>query len=365
MSDSPLVRPAGPADAPALVDLFARAAGQRVTAEHLGWKYGARELPGSSGGRLDGLAWSFVGSEGGQLAFHYGGVPRTCTMGQVARVVTAGADAMTAPEARRRGWFARGAAFAQERWTEAGVAFSLGIPSPNWGSRTVALGWTPLQPIVSTLCPLSAAALTRARLLRAAGALAPLSGALALPLRAVDPAWSVWQERDRDPALELDELTSARDELDGLWARLASSDDRPRLTRDRAWVEHRYLRSPQVRYRVLAARRRGRLEAWAALRLARDGERTTGYLLDLAGDPGAARALVADVLAWLRAQGADKAQALVVPGSARAALLSRSGFWFPRDRLQVMIRPFDLALPLAALRDPARFELSGGDLDFT
>jgi hypothetical protein len=56
-------------------------------------------------------------------------------------------DAKTAREYRRQGLLTRGASLAFANWRANGVAFTLGMPNENWGSRTDALGWIRLFPL--------------------------------------------------------------------------------------------------------------------------------------------------------------------------------------------------------------------------
>ena len=48
-------------------------------------------------------------------------------------------DTMTAPAFRRRGLLTEVAARAYEAWRDAGIAFVIGLPNQQWGSRARAL----------------------------------------------------------------------------------------------------------------------------------------------------------------------------------------------------------------------------------
>jgi Acetyltransferase (GNAT) domain len=106
------------------------------------------------------------------------------------------------------------------------------------------------------------------------------------------------------------------------------------LDRSAAYVTWRYLEAPHRTYRLLAARRRGRLVGWAAL----DRDGAAGWIVDLFGidDRAVTRALVGAAVARFRTEGAATACATVLEGHAWASELRHLGFR-PREATPVVV----------------------------
>src|SRR5512134_1989829 len=72
----------------------------------------------------------------GKPVFHYGGIPLRFALDGPVVTAMVSVDALTAPEFRRRGLLTQGVTRAFADWQAHGVAFTLGLPYEQWGSRT-------------------------------------------------------------------------------------------------------------------------------------------------------------------------------------------------------------------------------------
>ena len=82
-----------------------------------------------------------------QPIFQYAAMPTRFEIGDRTHAVMVSVDTMTAPAFRRRGLLTEVASRAYEAWRNAGVAFVIGLPNQQWGSRAQALGWRELFPL--------------------------------------------------------------------------------------------------------------------------------------------------------------------------------------------------------------------------
>lgn len=329
-----------PGDEPSIVRLFERCSHRHVDAAYWRWKLRRRPSPVEN-------VWLAVDADG-RAIFHYAGIPCLLRLPAGERPAMVAVDALTDPGFRRRGLLTAGVAAAHAAWRRAGVALVLGLPNEQWGSRLAALDWRPLFELRWRLRPLRPEALLARR--------------LGLPIPAVlGDLWNgIWSRR-RDPALAVDDVEPGEEELDALgeagWAS---------IVRRGGWLAWRYLSHPRYDYRVIAARRNGRLAGYLAYRWEEIEGRTVGFVAELAGrssDPAARGALLGAASARLRDRGAEAVHALAVPGSELDRDLRRAGFVFARGSFAVWCVPLADDLDLAALRDPRRWRLQGGDFD--
>jgi hypothetical protein len=72
--------------------------------------------------------------------------------------------------------------------------------------------------------------------------------------------------------------------------------------------------------------------------------------------------LLYDLMETLLAAKAESVSTLAVPGTAYFRSLRRAGF-FPRRAFSVQLVPLSAQLPLRAMLDPERWNLSGADFD--
>jgi GNAT superfamily N-acetyltransferase len=348
------IRPYRPGDEAQLVALFAQVFGRPITAEWWRWKLKGRPTPVEN-------VWVAAAVADGRVIAQYAGIPvRLQWAGQV-RDAMVSVDTMTAPDFRRRGILTALGQAAYARWTAAGVAAVLGLPNQQWGSRTDALGWQRLFGLGWLRYPLHVErALARAAhvprpLARPAEALGGLGAA----------AWRASRRARRQIGgdIQVQALTSATADLDALWERLAPEYGRL-LVRDRAWVDWRYFRPPDLGYRVLLARSARAPAGYLAYRYAPGSG--AAYIADLFTAPtggAAARALLGAALDDLWARGATSVRVTAAPGSALEDTLRAGGFRRAPGAFDFEVVPLDPALDLGPAVGPDDWLLSGGDFD--
>jgi hypothetical protein len=272
--------------------------------------------------------------------------------GRDANVMVA-VDAMTAPEHRRRGLLTAVVTKAHEAWRDAGVVLVLGLPNEQWGSRTTALGWTPLFRLRWLTFPLRPAAVLRRRhgtLLGSLGALA------AAPwFRSPSPL---------APGVELRCVEYAGPAFDVLWG--VSPGSPSSLHRDRPWVGWRYLAAPDPGYRVALVTKDARPLGWSAFRVDRSRGHAAGLIADFVGDASDSAAeagVVEATLATLAAEGVETASTLAVDGTGRFRRLRKRGFLARPHGFTVHAVVLDPRHEAAALDRAEGWDMSGGDFD--
>jgi hypothetical protein len=367
------IRAYRPGDERALVALFERVFGRAITEAHWRWKLKQPASPVEN-------VWLAVDAD--TPIFQYAGIPtryrlpvagmnkeqRTKNREQEpsdrrelpgASEVTAmvSVDTMTAPEFQRRGLLGGVGRHVYETWRAAGVPFVIGLPNERWGSRAGALGWQPLFDLQWLARPLRPEAILARRLKWPALARLTALGAL----------WNgVWRIRaGGDPVVRARLVDRAGPEFDRLWQR-CGAEVPVSVVRDSAWVNWRYLAAPAFAYRVLLAERDGQPVGYAAYRVEEHPGGRAGFIAELLvarDDELGRRALIACLLAALRAEGADNAITLAIPGTALYRSLQGAGFLRGRGAFSVQIVPLDPALPMDLLRDPQSWDMAGGDFD--
>jgi hypothetical protein len=298
----------------------------------------------------------WLATANGKAVFHYGGIPVRFALDGPVVTAMVSVDALTAPEFRRRGLLTQGATRAFADWQAHGVAFTLGLPNEQWGSRTAAVGWQRLFPLQWLVLPLRLEVFAARR--------------FGLPwlrhARVLSRAWDAWLggRLRQDPRLEFRDVARAGDGFDRLWQRCAT-DAMFSAVRDSAWVHWRFLSSPARKYDVVLACRDGEPVGYRAMHVARSAEKTSAFLAELVApnnDEAARDSLLAGAIARAHEAGADILAALAVPGTALYALLSRAGF-FRGPAFGVHIVPFAAGLPMDRLRRPENWRLSGAEFD--
>jgi hypothetical protein len=330
-----------------LVELFSRSFGRTITPEHWRWKL---HRP------IDATQNVWVALCGDVPIFQYAGIPyRFECSGNEQRMIVA-VDAMTAPEFRRRGLLTRVVSQAHDTWRSQGIAFVIGLPNQQWGSRTTALGWQVLFPLQWLVRPLRPEALLARRLRLPQLRRATLIGAL----------WNRhWSGRLRlDDRIDMESVSSADESFDEIW-RDCGKDWLYSTVRDRAWVHWRFFSRPATAYDVIVARRRGSPCGYAAYRIIRREGQVTAQLAELTAgraDAGTQDALLAEVIDKSLTGSAESIATLAVPGTENYVRLKRNGF-IPRHAFSVEWVPLDPGLPLDAMRNSTNWNLSGADFD--
>jgi hypothetical protein len=322
-SHSWMLRQAGEGDVDELIALHQRVFHKQTTRERWLWKLGRPRGP---------VANVWVVEADGRLIFQYAGIPtrvRHCGTECWAMVSV---DTMTDPDYRRRGLLTSMGAATYAHWREAGIPFVLGLPNEQWGSRSPALGFTPVSELRWWVC-----AGTFRRLAAKAGMRWPRS-APAVSAERSGPC-QVLPLNDPSP-------------FDELWHRIGEEG----VVRDAAWFRWRYLEAVP-RWHVLGAWRSRRLVGGAAFRVDANRENPSGTIGEvLASDFATLRLLLAGCREHLRSMGAMRAALLIQPGSSLEEAALASGF-LPRPFV-FSVRAVDLG---GGLPRAARFH--GGDFD--
>jgi Acetyltransferase (GNAT) domain len=330
-----------------LVHLFQRAFGRSISEEHWRWKL---KPPASS---VDNV-WLAVAGE--QPVFQYAGIPTRFLLSQQPVMTMTSVDTMTAPEFRRRGLLTRVAGSAYGAWRDAGVAFVIGLPNEQWGSRAAALGWQPLFALQWLVRPLRPQAIVARKLNMRWLQRASLAAA----------AWNrLWQARvRRDPQVHTEPAAHAGPALDQIWQQ-CKADWTFSTIRDGAWVNWRFLSSPSRAYQLTLARRAGQPTGYSVHSLSRTPGGVCAQLAELfaaRADDATRDTLLYELMETLVAAKAESVSTLAVPGTAYFRSLRRAGF-FPQRAFSVQLVPLSAQLPLRAMLDPERWNLSGADFD--
>lgn len=342
------LRPLRPGDEAPVAELFERAFARPFDPAHWRWKLGYSSSPVEN-------VWLAV-DRGGRPVFHYGGIPCRVDLPGGSRRAMVSVDAMTDPAYQRRGVLTSCATAVFESWRAAGIDLTLGLPNERYGSRTQALGWRPLFPLAWRIRPLNLERILARRLrLPGLSLLSPLSDLW-------NHAWDL--PGRRDPSIEIDVVEDAGEEFDA-FEEARRGEVEISIARGSRWLRWRYLSHPSRGYRLIAARRSGRLAGYLAYRLDDAGEDRVGYVAELVSprDRAASKALLAAALAKSRAAGAIAVLSLAVPGTDLHRTFRRAGFVLTRGAFMVHCVPFIPDLDLEALRDPRRFQVQGGDFD--
>ncbi|MBI3732991.1 MAG: GNAT family N-acetyltransferase [Chloroflexi bacterium] len=367
-----VVRGYQPGDERAIIALFERVYGRVISEAHWRWKLKTLPSPVEN-------VWLAFHDD--QLIFHYAGIPTVYQALDDERSVMVGVDTMTAPEFQRRGLLTQVGRQVYDRWRAAGVAFVLGLPNERWGSRAGALGWVELFTLQWLVHPLRLEAVVgrvaRERLsapawfvrlskrMNAQRAHPRSSGAYAPVSRLWNAYWDRSVSSDaRDAGVQVRAVTRAGPEFDQLW-QVCRSEAALSVVRDSAWVNWRYLSAPSLPYHVLLAERAEQAVGYLAYRVQDEGGRKVGAIAELftkQADAGARGALLRHALEQFQAAGVEQAVTLAVPGTAAWRAWRRAGFFGGRS-FSVQIVPLDENLPMAVLRDPRQWRMSGGDFD--
>ena len=230
-------------DEHALTALFETVFGRRMSEREWRWKL----APTSNAPNV------WVATHADQPIFQYAAMPTRFQIDERASDVMVAVDAMTAPAFRRRGLLTEVVARCHDAWRDAGIAFVIGLPNQQWGSRTRALGWRELFPLQWLARPL------RPEALIADGSDLPGLGRV----RMFGAAWNRFSNRRlrRRGDIEVTQAETASAEFDVIWER-CRNDTAFSAVRDAAWIERRFLSSPTRSYQVLIARQRGLPTAW-------------------------------------------------------------------------------------------------------
>ena len=338
----PVVRPGGPDDDAAIAELLGVAAPQNPKADLdvLRWQY-RREAFGPT---VTALA-----EVDGQVIAHYSavGIP-VSVAGRPVRAAH-GVDIATHPDHRGQGRFRAVAERLQHLAAAAGYELIVSNPNDDSAPTLGRLGWSTGPDPELLVVPVDGAALARR-----VGVPGPLGAAA----RRVVPG------SGRRPPVGTLEVAAPPADLDELWVRVGPTAA-PGTVRDRAWWCWRYADHPRAPYRIVEARRRGRLVGTMAVTV-RDDEPRALLVLDLlAVDDAAVRELTRAACALARQHDAALLVAAASAGTSSRARLRSAGFLPVPRRLRP--RPLHLAVldlsGRALVPTPDRWEFALGDQD--
>jgi len=261
--------------------------------------------------------------------------PRRVTVDGEARVGSIGGDCYVMPKVRRRGLATKmhRACFADMR--PAGVDFMYGPPLPN------------------NLRALLKAGSTEVGVYRRFSR--PLTGGASLPLALLDRV-----TRKGTHSYTVSELASFDDEVDALFGQ-ATPPGRVCPVRDAAFLTWRYFAPKGTTQVPLGVRRGGKLVAFAAYE-AKDKE---AVIVDVLGvDQEATDAAIQLLVERAKAEGRERIDYYVTPGSLKSGQLTRRGFVGREDRI-FQVATTDGETKLGVLCDPGSWFVTEGDKDMT
>jgi predicted N-acetyltransferase YhbS len=337
---TPVVRPADPDDTPALTALLAEVfpANPKADPAVYAWNWWDHPLGPSA---------VVVAEAAGRVVGHAAVYAAPGRLGGVPVRLAHGGDAAVHPDHRGQGLFTTLARARAEAAAGLGAAATMVLPNPGAVGANVRAGLQVVGRVPAWVRPLDdgwvAARLHLPRAMARAAARTAFG-------RMADAG-------DAEAAL------APPEDLDDLWARVASVRDANGLDRDGAWWRWRYSLRPGADYRFTVLRRAGHLVACAAVADRPALGTTFRYVFDLLATEAAdARAVVAAALADAASDGAAGAVMLGMPGTWPATLAAACGFRRVPRRLEP--RPMTLGIagapPGAAAQ---RWAVSWGDHD--
>ncbi len=177
----------------------------------------------------------------------------------------------------------------------------------------------------------------------------------------------------RRRGVRLEEVPRFGEEFDAFFDRVKARH-RNVVARRSGYLNWRYLRVPKKDYKVLAARKAGRLLGFACLSVRSIRGVTTGLIVDLLVDRGAPEFTSAVALLARAAQGyfSDKGAEvegfLSPPKAPEAKALRRLGYVrcpsrFEAQRFDLIVRPIDPGIPRSALTRLEDWYFTLGDFD--
>ena len=341
-------RPYHPGDETRLAALFEAVFDRPMTPVHWLWKLAQA---------TDGVpnVWVAVDDADRPIG-QYGGVPRHLRLAGQDHPIMVAVDAMTHPGFRRRGVLTAMVRKAHASWRSAGVTLVLGMPNEQWRSRRAAVGWQSVTSLRWFVSPLNAEAVLARR----------MGWAVSSQRTPLSDLWNGWWDTPPPPGLTVREAVGrdATVVFDAVCARTTHGGG-AMLNRDSAWMTRRLLDRPSSPYRVLGAYEGAVARGYIAFQVQRVGTRRVGTVTELAvgeADTSVGRWLLRKATRQFRAEGADVAMALAVPGTTDATTLRRAGFVFTKGTFSVDAVVLDTRLPIESLRR-VRWKLRGSDFD--
>ena len=296
-------------DIPAILSLFETAFGKTVSPEHYRWKLQSRRSPAEN--------VVIVVDQSDRPVFHSAGIPCRCVIGGLEHWVMLGADVMTAPAYRRRGFNTRYSAELYARWKAAGVPLIVGFSNEQWGSSAYSVGLRPFGQLASLIYPI------RPERLLARKLKLPILGRLEMLGR----LWGILRRaREKgDKRVRVEEVRQPGPAFDQLWKKI-QNDVAPSMVRDLSWVSWRYFEDPAHKYRVFLARRNSEPVGYAAFSHDDRNTATIAEIVTSRKDISTFVTLLRLIQVTLRASTVELVRTLAVPGSWPYERYRRAGF---------------------------------------
>lgn len=331
LPDGARLRPAGPDDTGALVELLATVFPDNPKADPavLRWQFWDDPF---------GRAASWVVEEAGQLVCHFAVLPVPARIGGRAVTAAKPADAATRPSHRGRGLMGRAAAAVFAECRERDIPVTICLPNLRARGALRKVGMVEVAPVRAYVAALEDRWLaSRFRLPVAAARTARRS-----LFRLGAPAGAVG-------------IDAPPDDLDALWTLTAAGIPNG-IAHGADWWRWRYVDRPGGSYRFHELRRGGQLDGVCASVVKDAYGGPFLHLLDVqARDEDAARAVVAAAADEAAAAGGAVGVATIgIPGTRASELVTAAGLRMLPRRLQ----PHEQVLGLVA-NDPAVGDLTG------
>ena len=341
-------RPYRPGDETRLAALFETVFDRTMTSEHWVWKLVHEPSEVAN-------VWLAV-DEADHPVGQYAGIPRRVRVGGRDYRIMVAVDAMTHPAFRSRGVLTEVVGRAHAAWRSAGLAFVLGMPNEQWGSRRVALGWQPVTSLRWMVSPLKVEAVLARR----------MNWPVLSKLTLMSHLWHAWWDVRCPPGVVVSEVAGT--EAAAVFNDMSvpsTSGHGASLHQDPPWMRRRLLERPSSPYRVLVARDGPRVLGYTVYQIQRIAKLRVGTVTDFGTSQsggGVGRWLLRETARRLRADGAETAMALAVPGACDDRELRQAGFHFRRGTFSVDAVMLDARLPIDTLRG-AHWMLRGSDFD--
>jgi GNAT superfamily N-acetyltransferase len=270
-------------------------------------------------------------------------------------------DTMTHPDFRRRGIFEELANRTYQQAGKTGLRLVYGFPNrysyPGFVNK---LSWFDVCKVPNVLKPLNVRNTLRRRIKNRF-----LVAASSVLVKAFLLIFARESRPPIDPGLTVEDASSFDDGADELW-REASGGFGIICVRDRAQLNWRYVDIPHRHYRILVARRKGRMVGYAVLGLAVKEGFTGGEIIDLFAvrDDGVLRLLLSKAIEHFRTSRADAVYSWLPDSPAYKRAFRKEGFFHLPPAQLFIVRPLSKDLPKDYITDYSNWFVMMGDSDF-
>jgi len=270
-------------------------------------------------------------------------------------------DTMTHPDFRRQGIFEELANRTYQQAAKAGLQLAYGFPNRySYPGLVSKLSWLDVCKVPFVLKPLSVRNTLRRRIKNRF--LVAVSSVLAKAFLLIFARES---RPPIDPELTVEDASSFDDGANELWKEV-SGDFGIICVRDREQLNWRYVDIPHRRYRILIARRKGRMVGYVVLGLAVKEGFTAGEIVDLFAvrDDGALSLLLSKAVEHFRTSRADAVYSWLPDNPAYKRAFRKGGFFCLPPMHLFVVRPLSKDLPKDYVANYSNWFIMMGDSDF-